>query len=104
MHFGFMVVCAYRASMPKKPSAPARPAPTTAVGYEAPPVETAEPEGDPDPVPVGERVGETTVEMTVLLTPLGPALMVPALAAGVVENGVGVEVATGVVYTGVLAG
>jgi len=65
----------YRASMPRKPIAPAMPAPMTAVGKDAPPVEVEEAPAVPVPVPaadeapplrvVGLRVAEWTLEMMV---------------------------------------
>lgn len=60
--------------MPRKPIAPAMPAPMTAVGKDAPPVEVEEAPAVPVPVPadealplrvVGLRVAEWTLEMMV---------------------------------------
>jgi hypothetical protein len=95
----------YKASMPMTPSAPARPAPTTAVGYEAPPVDEAVEEASPSPSLVrdAERVGERTVETVVELrmlvrppVPLAPVSVTTGVCAG--------EVTGGVVVTAVAAG
>jgi len=71
--------------MPRIPIAPATPAPTTPVGYAAPPDEGAEvaapaPELDPGP-PVVLRVAEDTWVITVLLPPTAPVEPAEAVPA-----------------------
>ena len=82
--------------MPSRPRAPATPAPTTAEGYEAPPVDEGEvraldalPAALPAVVEVGLREAECTEEMVVVLR---EDEMMPLLdARGVVEAGASSE-------------
>jgi len=96
------------ASMARKPKAPATPAPTTAVGYDAPPVDTPVVGVCEFAPPVEPSVADETLLMTVALpgpvVPLIEALTTLPLERGAaLENGV-VAVSGAVVETTAEAG